>query len=76
MILAKDEFFNAIHERIGNDTSDDGIAFIENMTDTYNDMEKRIAGNGEDWERKYKELDESWKKRYAHRFFRDRKSVV
>ena len=68
-ILNRDEYFARIHDRLGEDTSDESISFLEDMTDTYNDMETRASGDGVDWEKKYKELDESWKKRYRHRFF-------
>lgn len=68
-ILNREEFFARLDTRLANDTSDDGIAFLEDMTDTYNDLERKASGDGVDWESKYKELDESWKKRYRHRFF-------
>lgn len=68
-VLNRDEFMNRLHERVGEDTSEAAIAFIEDMTDTYADLEKRATGDGTDWERKYRELDESWKARYKHRFF-------
>lgn len=68
-ILSKDEFFSRIHNRMGDDVSDESISFLEDMTDTYNSLEQRANGDGTDWERKYHELDESWKKRYRHRFF-------
>lgn len=68
-VLTRDEYFARLQGRLAEDTSDDGIAFLEDMTDTYNDLESRANGDGVDWERKYRELDESWKKRYRHRFF-------
>lgn len=68
-ILSRDEYFARLHDRLGSDTSDESIAFLEDMTDTYNDMESRSHGDGIDWQKKYQELDESWKKRYRHRFF-------
>lgn len=67
-ILKREEFFNRVHEKIGNDTSDEAISFLEDMTDTFNDLEKKANGTGEDWEKKYHELDESWKAKYRHRF--------
>lgn len=67
--LTRDEFFSRLHDRIGDDTSDEAISFLEDMTDTFNDLETRATGDGTDWEKKYHELDESWKKRYRHRFF-------
>ena len=69
MILNKDEFFTKLHAKVGTSTSDEDIAFLEDMTDTYNDLEKRSNGDGVNWEQKYHELDESWKAKYRHRFF-------
>lgn len=68
-ILKREEYFTKLHERLGEDTSDESISFLEDMTDTYNDLENRANGDGTNWEQKYKELDETWKKRYRHRFF-------
>lgn len=68
-ILSRDEFFARLHDRIGEDSSDDTITFLEDMTDTYNDLERRARGDGEDWEKRYRDLDEAWKRRYRHRFF-------
>lgn len=68
-ILSREEYFSRLHDRLGEDTSDESISFLEDMTDTYNDMENRVNSDGVNWEQRYKELDESWKKRYRHRFF-------
>lgn len=68
-VLNKEEFFSCIHDRMGDDTSDEAITFIENMSDTYNDLERQAKGDGVNWEQKYNDLNESWKKRYRHRFF-------
>lgn len=68
-VLKRDEFFNRLESQIHNDTSDDAISFLEDMQDTYNDLERRAAGDGEDWEKKYHDLDETWRARYKHRFF-------
>lgn len=67
-VLSREQFFNRVHERVGNDTSDDSISFLEDMTDTFNDLERKSHGTGEDWEKRYHELDESWKAKYRHRF--------
>ena len=68
-VLNKEEFFNRIQSRLGDDSSDEAIAFLEDMTDTYNDMETKSNNGGEDWEKKYRENDAAWKKRYANRFY-------
>lgn len=68
-ILNREDFMAAVHGRIGTASDDESIAFVENMTDTFNEMERRANDNSSgDWERKYHELDESWRKRYTHRF--------
>ena len=75
-VLNREEFFARLDERLANDTSDEGISFLEDMTDTYNDLEHKANGDGVDWETKYRELDESWKKRYRHRFFSGDSSFI
>lgn len=68
-VLNKDTFFSKLHERVGTDTSEESLSFLEDMSDTYNDLESRANGDGVDWEKKYNELDASWRARYRHRFF-------
>lgn len=66
-VLTREEFFDNLHTYIGEDSSDTAISFLEDMTDTYEDMERRTR-DAADWERRYKELDETWRRRYKHRF--------
>lgn len=68
-VLDRETFFNALHERVGNDTSEEALTFLENMTDTYNDMSKRATGDGTDWKAKFEENDKAWRDKYKHRFF-------
>ena len=69
-VLNKEEFMSRLQERIGEDTSDEAMTFIEDMTDTFNDMETRSSGNSdEQWQQKYDELDKSWREKYKARFF-------
>ena len=75
-VLSRDEYFARLNERLGSDTSEESITFLEDMTDTYNDMEKRTNGDGVDWEQRYHDLDEAWKARYQHRFFNGGDSAV
>lgn len=67
--LEREEFFNRIRERIGDDTSDEALKFMEDIADTYDELEGRARGDGEDWKAKYEELDAEWRKRYRDRFF-------
>ena len=68
-VLNRDDFFNRIQNIAGTDTSEETLAFIEDMTDTYNDLDSKANGDGVDWEQRYHDLDESWKSKYKQRFF-------
>lgn len=68
-VLNREAFFNRVHDVFGSDTSPENISFIEDMTDTYADLEKRANGDGMDWKQKYEENDKAWREKYQHRFF-------
>lgn len=68
-ILTREEFFEALQNRMGADSSNESIEFMENMTDTYNDLEKRATSDGKEWKDKYEANDAAWRERYKHRFF-------
>lgn len=70
-VLNKEDLFNKIRERIGDATDEETLTFVEDVTDTFNDLETKATGDGTDWKAKYDELDESWKKKYRDRFFGD-----
>lgn len=69
-ILTKEQFFNRINERIGSDSSDEAISFMEDMADTYNALSTASTDNeAAVWKKKYEDNDAAWKKKYQHRFF-------
>lgn len=65
-VLSKEEFENLIRSRVGEDTSDDSIKFIEDAMDTYNHLESE---SGTDWKQKFEQNDADWRKKYTDRFF-------
>ena len=67
-IKTRDEILAAIRSRLGDDTSDDALAIIEDIDDTFKDYETRAGVN---WESRYNELDAQWRKRYRDRFFQE-----
>ena len=67
-ILSKEQILAKLKERIGEDTSDEALQFIEDVSDTVNDNESRTKDKT-DVEQKYKENDENWRKKYKERFF-------
>lgn len=69
-VLSKEDFMQRVLERIGEDSSDEALSFVEDMSDTYNDMETRTNGvNEEEWQKKLDDLDASWRDKYKARFF-------
>lgn len=65
-VRTRDEILAAIRSRLGDDTSDEALAIIEDVDDTFKDYEVRTS---DDWKSKYDELDAEWRKRYRDRFF-------
>lgn len=66
-VKTRDEIMEAIRKRIGEDTSDDAISLLEDVTDTFADYETKVADKT-DWKTKYDEMDASWRKKYIDRF--------
>ena len=66
-IRSADEILEMVKARIGEDTSDDAITFMEDISDTIRDYDDRTREDRE-WERRYNENDETWRRRYMERF--------
>lgn len=66
-VLSKDELLQLIRNRVGEDDTDEALQFLEDVTDTINDMVVRLDDNT-DWKKKYEENDTAWRKRYRERF--------
>lgn len=64
----KDEILEAIKTRVGDNTDDETISLLEDVSDTLADLETRASG-GEHWKTKYEENDKLWRERYTNRFF-------
>lgn len=68
-VRTREEILESIRTRVGEQTDDETIAFLEDVTDTLNDFETRANGDGENWEQRYKDNDAEWRKKYTERFF-------
>ena len=66
--LTRDDFFNTINQLIGDDTTDERLQILDNLTDTYLEMEQNERGDGTDWQTRYEENDKAWKEKYRRRF--------
>lgn len=64
----KDEILEAIKTRLGDNTDDETISLLEDVSDTLADLETRTS-SGEQWKTKYEENDKLWRERYTNRFF-------
>lgn len=68
-VRTRDEILTSIRTHFGEDTSDETLALVEDITDTINDFENKANNNGENWKQRYEENDAAWRKKYRDRFF-------
>ena len=64
-----EEILAGVKARVGEQTDDETIAFLEDVTDTFSDLETRANGDGTDWKARYEENDAKWRKKYTERFY-------
>ena len=62
-VRTKEELLEAVKTHYGDDTSEDALIFIEDISDTLNDYESKVNSSG-DWETKYNELAVKYKERF------------
>lgn len=67
MVRSKDEIIKMLTEKMGEDTSDEALAILEDVTDTISDYEAKTA-DATDWKTKYENNDKEWRDRYRERF--------
>lgn len=68
-VKTREEILETIRTRVGDQTDDETISFLEDVTDTLTDLETRANGNDKTWEQRYKDNDTEWRKKYKERFF-------
>ena len=68
-VKTREEILESFKTMLGENTDDESISFLEDVTDTLDDFEKRANGDGTDWKTKYEENDANWRKKYTERFF-------
>lgn len=72
-IRTREELMELINARIGDDNSDEAISFLEDVSDTLDDLERNSTGDSEEWKTKFEENDAKWRKKYTDRFFNSSK---
>lgn len=68
-VRTRDEILNSIRTHFGEDTSDEALALVEDLTDTITDFENKANNDGQNWKQRYEENDAAWRKKYRDRFF-------
>ena len=68
-VRTKEEILLSLRANLADETADDSIALIEDISDTLTDAETRANGDGINWEQKYKDNDATWRKKYTERFY-------
>lgn len=68
-IKTKEEILSTLQSLLKEDTSDDAISILEDVTDTFDDLSSKTQDDGTNWEKKYHDLDTEWRQKYRDRFF-------
>ena len=68
-VKTREEIFEEVKARFGEQNDDETIAFLEDFSDTLSDLEAKAKGDGTDWKAKYEENDAEWRKKYTERFY-------
>lgn len=68
-VKTREEILESLKARVGEQTDDETISFLEDISDTLTDLETKANGDGEDWKTKYEENDREWRRKYTERFF-------
>ena len=68
-VRTREEILNSVRSHFGDDTSDETLTLVEDLTDTITDFEQKANNNGQNWKQRYEENDAAWRKKYRDRFF-------
>lgn len=70
MVRTREEILNSLRSVLGEENNDDALSLLEDVTDTITELETKATGSINVKETpEYKELEETWRKRYRDRFF-------
>ena len=66
-IKSREELLKSLNTLIGDNSTDENLAILEDVTDTLKDYETKTADQT-DWKSKYEQNDADWRKKYRERF--------
>lgn len=61
------EIIESARNIIGENTSDEALSFMEDLSDTMTDFDNKTK-DATNWQERYQENDAMWRKKYADRF--------
>lgn len=64
MVKTKEELLAEINDIVGDVNTDEYLALLEDLSDTLDSVQSST-----EWEKKLKDLDETWREKYKARFF-------
>lgn len=67
-VKTKAELLESIKAKFGDDTGDDTLAVLEDISDTFDNLED-AAKDTKDWKAEAEHIDADWRKKYHDRFF-------
>lgn len=68
-IKTKEELLASLKQSFGDNTDDATLSLIEDVTDTYDDLNSKAKPDGEDWKAEAERIDKEWRQKYHDRFF-------
>lgn len=66
-IKTREDLLKSLNDLIGDNSTDENLAILEDVTDTLKDYEEKTADQT-DWKAKYEQNDADWRKKYKERF--------
>lgn len=66
-IKSREDLLKSLNTLIGDNSTDENLAILEDVTDTLKDYEEKTADQT-DWKTKYEQNDADWRKKYKDRF--------
>lgn len=66
-IKSREDLLKSLNTLIGDNSTDENLAILEDVTDTLKDYEEKTADQT-DWKTKYEQNDAEWRKKYKERF--------
>lgn len=65
-VRSREEIMSMIQGKFGDSSDDETISILEDITDTFADLEAKAEG---EWKTKYEENDAEWRRKYTERFY-------